>query len=162
MGVPFTILSFFGVIGLSGIVVNDSLVLMNTLKNKLSQGCNVYESTIEAGQLRLRAIVSTTITTVAGLTPLLLERSLQAQFLIPMAISIAFGVLFATVITLVLLPSMFLLFNDLHRFWRWLWTGIWPSREDVEAECQRNSHEQEATHPTAPPSTPSPSSASSA
>ncbi|TNE50164.1 MAG: efflux RND transporter permease subunit [Deltaproteobacteria bacterium] len=126
MGVPLTILSLFGVVGLSGVVVNDSLVYMDTINRNLEGGQSEFQAAWEAGQSRLRAILSTTLTTCVGLAPLLFEKSRQAQFLIPMAISLAFGVLFATFLTLVLVPSLYLIVHDLKRLWHWLRHGSWP------------------------------------
>lgn len=133
VGVPLTILSFFGIVGLSGMVVNDSLVLMDKLNRLIMEDdCGVFEAAWQAGQSRLRAILSTTLTTFAGLAPLLLEKSQQAQFLIPMAISIGFGIVFATFITLILVPSLYLISSDLRCFWFWLRKGRWPSPEEVD------------------------------
>lgn len=145
---PLTILSFFGVVGLSGMVVNDSLVLMDKLNRLIrDDGMNVFEAAWEAGQSRMRAILSTTLTTFAGLAPLLLEKSLQAQFLIPMAISIAFGIVFATFITLVLVPCLYLISNDIRCFFFWMFKGRWPTMEEVDPivkqRTEREKYEQE-------------------
>ena len=135
IGIPVSILSVFGILALSGIVVNDSLVLtfrVNELAASNS-GLSYAENIIRAGRERFRAILLTTLTTFVGLIPLLSETSVQAQFLKPMAVSVGFGVLFATVITLVLLPMLLLILQDIReRFsksWRaWhtlplLWKG---------------------------------------
>jgi multidrug efflux pump subunit AcrB len=132
MGYPLTILSFFGIVGLSGMVVNDSLVLMDKLNRLVLEGEDVYQAAWLAGQARLRAILSTTLTTFAGLAPLLFEKSLQAQFLIPMALSIGFGIVFATFITLIMVPSLYLITNDIRCFFHWLLKGRWPAYEEVE------------------------------
>lgn len=133
VGLPMTILSFFGLVGLSGMVVNDSLVLMDKLNRLiLHDGYGVFEAAWQAGQSRLRAILSTTLTTFMGLAPLLFEKSQQAQFLIPMAISIAFGIVFATFITLILVPSLYLITGDIRCFFRWMRTGRWPAYEEVD------------------------------
>ncbi|UCE83375.1 MAG: efflux RND transporter permease subunit [Deltaproteobacteria bacterium] len=113
MGHNLSLLSMFGVVGLAGVVVNDSLVLMDATNRFRRQGLNAHDAVSTAGALRFRAIILTSLTTFAGLTPMLLERSLQAQFLIPMAISLGFGVLFATVITLLLVPCGYMILEDL-------------------------------------------------
>ena len=114
MGLNITILSLFGMVGLAGVVVNDSLVLIYTANRARHQGADVHDAVIKAGGLRFRAIILTSLTTFASLIPMILERSLQAQFLIPMAVSLGFGVLFATVITLLLIPCTYIILEDLH------------------------------------------------
>jgi multidrug efflux pump subunit AcrB len=112
MGHNLSLLSMFGIVGLAGVVVNDSLVLIHATNRIRGQGVNAHDAITRAGALRFRAIILTSLTTFAGLTPMLLERSLQAQFLIPMAISLGFGVLFATGITLLLIPSIYMILED--------------------------------------------------
>lgn len=123
LGFDLTFLSLIGFVALSGIVVNDSLILVQFFNMKRSEGVPVYEALVAAGQARFRAIMLTTITTVLGLTPLILETSFQARFLIPMAISIAAGLLSATVMILVVLPCIMLAFDDLKRLLYFLWNG---------------------------------------
>jgi multidrug efflux pump subunit AcrB len=113
MGMDLTILSGFGIVALAGVVVNDSLVMVDFVNRGRRTGKPLFEAIREAGVARFRPIVLTSLTTFAGLTPLLLERSLQAQFLIPMAISLAFGVIFATFITLILVPSIYHILEDI-------------------------------------------------
>jgi multidrug efflux pump subunit AcrB len=113
MGFNFSLLSLFGMVGLAGVVVNDSLVLVYTANRLRRQGKLSYEAIVKAGRLRFRPILLTSLTTFAGLTPMLLERSVQAQFLIPMAISLGFGVLFGTLVTLLLIPSGYMILEDL-------------------------------------------------
>ncbi len=115
MGFNLSFISLFGMVGLSGVVVNDSLVLIHRINALRQQGAATKEAVIEGGKLRFRAIILTSVTTFGGLTPMLLEKSLQARFLIPMAISLGFGVLFATLITLILIPCGYLVLEDLHR-----------------------------------------------
>ena len=105
LGIDLTVLSLFGLFGLSGIVVNDSIILVVFFKQLLEQGLEVTEAIIEAACQRLRAVLLTSLTTIAGLLPLLFETSLQAQFLIPMAVSIAFGLGFSTLLVLLLVPA---------------------------------------------------------
>jgi multidrug efflux pump subunit AcrB len=106
MGLPISLLSMFGMMAMTGVVINDSLVLMTRFNDLLAQGMAVKEALIEAGKSRIRAIFLTTVTTVCGLLPLLIETSEQAQYLKPAAVSLVFGELFATPITLILLPLL--------------------------------------------------------
>jgi multidrug efflux pump subunit AcrB len=112
MGLEFTIVSIFGIVALSGIVVNDSLILIDFINRAARSGIEISEAVIESGKARFRPVLLTSITTVAGLFPLLLERSFQAQFLIPMAVSICFGLLAATVLTLLYVPALYLIVRD--------------------------------------------------
>lgn len=116
LGYNLSVMSLFGIVGLAGVVVNASLVLIDRV-NRIRQNSDVgaFEAVIEGGKLRFRAIILTTVTTFGGLTPIMLERSLQARFLIPMAISLAFGVLFATLITLLLVPAGYMILDDIQR-----------------------------------------------
>lgn len=120
-GQPISILSFFGLLALSGIVVNDSLLLVATFNSQRQSGLGALEAWVEAGSSRLRAIALTSITTFAGLAPLILETSEHAQYLIPAAVSIAYGVIVATAITLVVLPVFQMIASDGRRLWR-RWT----------------------------------------
>ncbi|MEM7281795.1 MAG: efflux RND transporter permease subunit, partial [Pseudomonadota bacterium] len=105
-------------------VVNDSLIMVDFINNAKRQGVDDLTAVIQSGKQRFRAIVLTSLTTAMGLLPIMLEKSVQAQFVIPMAISLAFGILFATVITLFLVPCLYLLGIDMdnrrRRLWRWL------------------------------------------
>jgi multidrug efflux pump subunit AcrB len=114
MGIDLTILSLFGMFGLSGIVVNDSIILVTFYKHLRTAGMAVKEALVEAACQRLRAVLLTSLTTIAGLTPLLFEKSYQAQFLIPMATSIAFGLAFATVLVLLVIPSLLSMHESAH------------------------------------------------
>ncbi len=113
MGFNLSIISIFGIVGLSGVVVNDSLVLIHRANHFRREGVSPHDAVVRAGCIRFRAILLTSLTTFAGLTPMLIEKSLQAQFLIPMAVSLGFGVLFATVITLLLIPCGYMILEDL-------------------------------------------------
>ena len=106
MGLSFSLLSMFGLMAMTGVVVNDSLVLMTRFNQLHRQGMAVKQALIEAGKSRLRAIFLTTVTTVCGLLPLLSETSEQAQYLKPAAVSLVFGEIFATPITLILIPVL--------------------------------------------------------
>ena len=131
-GFSVNVLSFLGIIALIGIVVNDGLVLISKLNTYLKEGHPFDEALIHAGKSRFRAIFLTSITTVAGLSPLILEKSRQAQFLIPMAISVAYGIAIATLLTLIMLPMLLSLGNTLKVYTLWLWEGKKPSKESVE------------------------------
>jgi multidrug efflux pump subunit AcrB len=113
MGFDLSILSTFGIVALTGVVVNDSLLLINFINQKIEQGLDLYTAVAEAAKRRFRPIILTSLTTSLGLTPIILEQSMQAQFLIPMAISLGFGILFATLITLLLVPSLYIILEDL-------------------------------------------------
>jgi multidrug efflux pump subunit AcrB len=109
MGLSLTLLSLFGVVALSGIVVNDSIIMLDFINRAIRKGVPLMRAVEESGKARFRAVILTSLTTIAGLLPLLLERSFQAQFLIPMAVSIAFGLMVATVLTLLFVPTLYLI-----------------------------------------------------
>jgi multidrug efflux pump subunit AcrB len=104
-----------GLVALTGIVVNDSLILVDFINRRVARGMDVFESVIAGGKARIRAILLTSVTTILGLAPLLAETSFQARFLIPMGISIAFGLAFATILTLVVVPALYMIVYDLRR-----------------------------------------------
>ena len=137
---PISLFSALGVIALIGILVNDALVLVTTYNALLAEGKRQMDAIYEAGLSRFRPIVLTTVTTFAGLAPLLFETSLQAQFLIPMAIAVSFGLLVITVIILVLLPVYLIFFNRVKVFASQAWNGRRPAREEVE-RAGRVAHE---------------------
>jgi len=113
LGIPVSMPSFFGVIALSGVVVNDSLILVDFVNKERQAGVPLAQAVIDGSKVRFRPILLTSLTTFLGLAPItLLETSLQAQLLIPMAASLAFGIVFATIITLILIPSLYLLLDD--------------------------------------------------
>ncbi len=142
-GMPMSIFSYLGVIALIGILVNDSLVYVSTFNENIKAGMPLDEAILSTGGSRFRAIFLTTATTVAGLAPLILERSFQAQFLVPMAISVAYGILYATLLTLFTLPVLLSLANDGRRIWTWLWTGVFPSAEVIEPAMVEHQAEQD-------------------
>jgi multidrug efflux pump subunit AcrB len=129
---PVNILSMLGIIALIGIMVNDGLVLIGKFNSNLKVGLTFDEALFEAGRSRFRAIFLTSITTIAGLAPLIMEQSRQAQFLIPMAVSIAYGIGFATILTLIVLPIFLSFGNWVKRQTKWLWTGHDITKEEVE------------------------------
>lgn len=131
-GFPINMLSWLGIIALIGIMVNDGLVLISKFNSYIKDGMDYKEALYEAGRSRFRAIFLTSLTTVAGLAPLIFETSRQAQFLIPMAISIAYGIVVATFLTLLLLPLLLYFSNTVKVYLQWLYTGKKPSRLEVE------------------------------
>ena len=128
MNEDVTMLSMMGIVALSGVVVNDSLVMVDFINRERQRGGSLLAAVQEAGAARFRPILLTSITTFAGLAPLLLERGAQADFLKPMAISLGFGVLFATVVTLVLVPAAYLALNDVQRLLRFPLSRPDPAR----------------------------------
>ncbi len=113
LGLSMSIFSLCGMVALAGVVVNDSLVLVSFVNRRREEGSSIRQAAMEAGAVRFRPVWLTSLTTASGLAPLILEREVQAQFLIPMAVSLASGVLFATAITLILVPSIYLILADI-------------------------------------------------
>ncbi len=138
MGFDLSMMSIFGMVALSGVVVNDAIVMIERINENLAGGMRFFDAILKGGARRFRAIFLTTLSTVGGLAPLIMEQDLQAKFLIPMALSIAAGVAFATVLTLVLIPSLLAILSDFRLLAHRLRTGNWPKRLDVEPA--RNRH----------------------
>ncbi|MEP3209259.1 MAG: efflux RND transporter permease subunit [Maribacter sp.] len=138
---PLNILSVLGIIALIGIMVNDGLVLIGKFNSNLRLGMKFDDAIYEAGRSRFRAIFLTSITTIAGLTPLIFETSRQAKFLIPMAVSIAYGIGFATVLTLVMLPLFLSFSNKMKVNTKWLATGNVITKEEVERAIKEQKEE---------------------
>jgi len=133
LGYDLSILSMFGLVALTGVVINDGLVMVDFINRFRRRGDgDIHKAVREAGVARFRPILLTSLTTFVGLFPLLLEKSMQARFLIPMAVSLAFGVLFATFITLILVPSAYIILEDILRGWR----GLFRSPEEHEPAPQ--------------------------
>jgi multidrug efflux pump subunit AcrB len=128
MGLDLTLISMFGVVALTGVVVNDSLIMIDFINRARRDGMDMRTAVIESGIRRFRPILLTSLTTFAGLTPLLLEKSLQARFLVPMATSLGFGVVFSTFITLILIPTSYSLLSDFK-----IALGMKDEHEEVEA-----------------------------
>jgi multidrug efflux pump subunit AcrB len=118
MGYSLSVMSLFGVVALSGVVVNDSLVLIDFANRKQKAGLGKHQAVREAGIHRFRPILLTSLTTFGGLAPMIFETSRQARFLIPMAVSLGFGIIFATLITLLLVPCLYLVVEDVKRLFR--------------------------------------------
>ena len=110
MGLPITMFSMFGLVTLAGVVVNDSIVMVDFINARRRDGATIQEALLSAGRRRMRPVLLTSITTVGGLFPLILERSFQAQVLIPMAVSLCFGLCGATLIVLYLVPVLYSLY----------------------------------------------------
>ncbi|MCA9491485.1 MAG: efflux RND transporter permease subunit, partial [Myxococcales bacterium] len=138
MGYEMSIISMFGVIALSGVAVNDSLVLIDATNQNRAQGMPPDQAVTRAGVRRLRPILLTSLTTFFGLAPMILETSVQARFLIPMAISLGFGVLFTTLVTLLMVPALYVVIEDLRAWVAWLTEedepvpAVAPEAEPVE------------------------------
>ena len=147
MGYDITLMSVFGMVALAGIVVNDSLVLVDYVNRRMKEGSRIFEAVAAAGEARFRAVVLTSMTTALGLLPLLAERSSQAQALKPLAVSIAFGLIFATVLTLFVVPALILLLDDLRRVAHWLrYGGTFPAPDTIGVPSPL----QDRTAPAAP------------
>jgi multidrug efflux pump subunit AcrB len=112
MGYSLSIISIFGIIALSGVVVNDSLVLIDATNKLRARGLPMREAIVEGAASRMRPILLTSLTTFFGLVPMIAETSIQARFLIPMAISLGFGVLFSTLIVLLVVPTLYVMIAD--------------------------------------------------
>lgn len=141
---PLSTLSLLGIIALIGIMVNDGLVLIGKFNSNLREGMTFDLALSEAGKSRFRAIFLTSLTTIAGLAPLLLEKSRQAQFLKPMAISISFGIGYATILTLLVLPLFLAFSNDIKKNIKWLVTGKKVTKEEVERAIKEQNEEHES------------------
>jgi multidrug efflux pump subunit AcrB len=120
MGYSLSLMSMMGIVALSGVVVNDSLVLVDYSNKQRRKGITSFEAIVAAGQRRFRPIILTTLTTFGGLAPMIFETSRQARFMIPMALALGYGILFATVINLLLVPCFYLMIEDVRSlfFWR--------------------------------------------
>lgn len=131
-GKPLSILSLWGVIALTGVIINDAVVFLDKYNLLIVRGMKVKEAIVEAGKSRLRPIILTTLTTSFGLFPIVLEKSFQAQFLIPMAISLVYGVAFGTFFILMFFPALIMILNDIRKFVRETWHEREYEREEVE------------------------------
>lgn len=155
-GLDFALFSFFGVGAAAGVVVNDNLVLIDYVNRLRAQGEGAFAALVRAGVGRFRPIILTSVTTFIGLLPIMFERSTDAQFLKPTVIALAFGVFFATFVTLIFVPAMYAVGADIARFYRWAWTGEkQPSfgegasqdSDFGEAEAARHRRSREALRP---------------
>ena len=135
MGMDLSVLSLCGMVALTGVVVNDSLILVDYVNRNVRTGIPLFEAVRTAGVARFRPIILTSLTTFAGLTPLLLETSVQAQVLIPMAVSLGFGVLFATLITLLIVPCSYTILEDLKVLFARIFWGQPREEEELPASA---------------------------
>ena len=147
-GAQVSMLSMFGIIALIGVMVNDSLVLVTMVNGNLKKGMTFMDAIYKAGVSRFRPILLTSVTTIVGLGPLILNKSFQAQFLVPMAISVAYGLLMATFTTLFLLPSLLVGFNWIKQLLWWLWNGKRPLPKAVEASVRELKDENQVLDET--------------
>ena len=145
LNIPVSMLSFFGIIALAGVVVNDSLILVDFVNRERRMGVPLAQAVTDAARKRFRAILLTSLTTFFGLIPIVLETSLQAKIVIPMAASLAFGILFATVITLFLIPSLYIILDDFKAWWRAAWSHVLPGDVGVERRPVRRGAMQSET-----------------
>jgi len=130
LGIPVSMMSYFGIIALAGVVVNDSLILVDYINRERAEGVSLTQAVLDGARVRFRPILLTSMTTFLGLVPItLFEKSLQAQIMVPMAASLSFGILFATFITLILIPSLYLILHDFKGWWRNAWRHVLPDRE---------------------------------
>ena len=132
LGYDLAMMSAFGMVALTGVVVNDAIVLIDRINRNLARGMPFFQAVRKGGARRFRAVFLTTVSTVGGLLPLMLETDFQAQTLVPMAIALAAGVSFATLLTLVLIPGLFTILNDIRMLIYKTKHGTWPTREEVE------------------------------
>ena len=137
-GQPLSMMSLWGAVALTGVIINDAIVYFAKFDGLLLAGKTVSEAVKEAGRVRLRPIILTSITTSVGLFPMLFEKSVQAQFLIPMGISLAYGVAIGTIFILLFFPVLIMLLNDFRVYTRYLWTGVKPTAEEVETAIVQN------------------------
>jgi len=137
LGYTLTMISMFGMVGLTGIVINDAIVLIECINTNIKNRIPFKEALIQGGTRRFRAVFLTSITTIGGLAPLIIETDSYATTLIPMAITIVFGILFATVLTLVLIPSLLMILNDLRLIYTRGVRGEWMDRLDIEPASNR-------------------------
>ncbi len=138
LGWTLTLFSMFGMVGLTGIVVNDAIVLIERINSNLAEGMSFTDALVQGGIRRFRAVFLTSISTVGGLTPMIFESDPYADMMIPVAITIVFGVIFATVLTLVLIPCLLMIINDMRLLVSRLKDGTWKSREAVEPAKTQN------------------------
>jgi len=156
MGIPLALFSFFGIGAAAGVVINDNLVLLDYVNRLRSQGAGAYQALLEAGTARFRPILLTSVTTFVGIFPMMMEKSTQAQFLMPMIVSLAFAIIFALFLTLFLVPSLYAVGVDARRFFRWAFKGqpveplgsTWnpDATGDMGVVVDEDSEEHEGTH----------------
>lgn len=150
-GIPVSMLSTWGMIALSGVIINDAVVFLSKYNSLLVEGVKVKDAVVQTGMARFRAIVLTTITTTVGLYPIILEKSFQAQFLIPLAVALAYGVFIGTGFILVFFPVLILVLNDFKRIIRWTFRRIvlWVKLGDANNTLTEEEIAEMRKYPTA-------------
>ena len=138
-----TMMTMFGGVALAGVVVNDAIILIECVNTFIAKKMPFFEAVCRGGARRFRAIFLTTVSTCAGLLPIILEKDMQAQFLIPMALALAAGVAFSTMVTLVLIPSLMGILNDMRRIKYAMLHRRWPTPEEVEPASNRYDYLEE-------------------
>ncbi|MGY0627182.1 MAG: efflux RND transporter permease subunit, partial [Paraglaciecola chathamensis] len=140
-GIDLSMMSTFGIIAAAGVVINDSLVMTDFVNQQRAMGIRIKDAVINAGCARFRAITLTSITTFAGVLPIMFETNLQARFVIPMAVALGFAVMYATMVTLVLVPCLYLILEDIKNIFRAIFTAIGRlfSRKRVKHQAIKNS-----------------------
>jgi multidrug efflux pump subunit AcrB len=142
-GKPLSLMSLWGMVALTGVIINDAIVFLAKFDGLLLEGRKVKDAIVEAGKIRLRPIILTTLTTTIGLAPIIAMKSVSAQFLIPMAISLAYGVAIGTIFILIFFPIIIMLLNDFKTYLNYLWTGVMPEREDMEIAIKHEKKRKE-------------------
>jgi len=142
LGLDLTMMTLFGLVALTGIVVNDAIVLIESVNTRIKDGMPFFEALVQGGKRRFRAIILTTITTSVGLLPIIVERSVQAQYVIPMAVTISFGVFVASFLTLVIVPCLMGILNDCRLGLYFLWNLKTTTRESLEPGIKRRETEK--------------------
>jgi multidrug efflux pump subunit AcrB len=137
MDYDLSVISLFGIVALAGVVVNDSLVMVDYANNRRLDGADAYTAITQSGIRRFRPILLTTVTTFGGLAPMIYETSRQARFMIPMAISLGYGILFATVITLILVPCLYMIVEDYLGLARYFFNASWKREVTPTAEKEK-------------------------
>ena len=155
VGQPMSLFSQMGIVAAAGVAVNDNLVLIDYVHRLRKKGMSAVDAIIEAGTRRFRPILLTSITTFVGLLPLMMERSIQAQWLIPIAIGLAFGVMFALFVTLFLVPALYGMGADFKRFCIYLFSGkrrmSFYSERGVSVQPEQNSTDEPGDLPSPQP-----------
>ncbi len=141
-GIPLSMLSVWGIVALTGVIINDAIVFISKYNSLIKEGVEVADAAFKAGISRFRPILLTTITTTVGLYPLVLEKSFQAQFLIPLAVSLVYGVFIGTLFILIFFPAILMALNDFNRAMKWLWTGKKPLPHEVEIAWRHQEREK--------------------
>ena len=135
MDYELSIMSMMGIVALSGVVVNDSLILIIATNQIRRAGASAIDAAVQGATLRFRPILLTSLTTSFGLTPMILETSVQARFLVPMAISLGFGILWTTFVILLTVPALYVILEDIKAFFSWLY-GSKPSVSGQESSTE--------------------------